>query len=205
MEVTGKQLPLIKSVLSQIKLTSKVSRVRIEIDSTGDILKNGDMSAPTPEPHSQQTDTDSRSKPSQNTDNRDNQNDEERPTVEQRELAPEAESVEPQFDYPQSPTKDELPQVPLSLGTNQWKVAATVYRLGGWVDYPTIRSALQNTDWEMPSGSIKAALSSIYTDGIIQRKPDPDDGRKRQYAITQFGADVINAINAESTGWSIRP
>lgn len=62
-------------------------------------------------------------------------------------------------------------------------------------------SALQNSDEQMATNILSSRLEKLEKDGLIDKKPDPNDGRKKRYALTPAGKDML-PILLEMIAWS---
>ncbi|ASP38447.1 transcriptional regulator [Bacterioplanes sanyensis] len=62
-------------------------------------------------------------------------------------------------------------------------------------------SELQNSDERIASNILSARLTQLEKDGLIQKRTDPNDKRKRVYALTKAGKDML-PILLEMIAWS---
>jgi DNA-binding HxlR family transcriptional regulator len=64
-------------------------------------------------------------------------------------------------------------------------------------------SELQNSEEGIASNILSTRLAQLEQDGLIEKHIDPSDKRKRVYALTQAGQDML-PILLEMIAWSAK-
>ena len=52
--------------------------------------------------------------------------------------------------------------------------------------------------------SMAQTVSDLESDGLVQRTPDPDDGRRALVSLTEHGNDTLQAERRNREGWLAR-
>jgi DNA-binding MarR family transcriptional regulator len=77
------------------------------------------------------------------------------------------------------------------LGFSSLSVLHTLSRRG-----PTRLTALTATE-QLTQPAITSLVTRLERDGLVERRPDPDDGRAVLVALTAAGADVVRSRHAD--------
>lgn len=86
----------------------------------------------------------------------------------------------------------------LTPGTNQFKVAAILYRSNP-MSLKELNQLLDNTPWDLPYKSISAALSNLKADGLITKT----DSRGGKYYMTDRGDEIMENTVLHSEGYCL--
>ncbi|MEU3185222.1 MarR family transcriptional regulator [Streptomyces sp. NPDC006923] len=71
-------------------------------------------------------------------------------------------------------------------------------RLGG--EGPSTTAALARAEYVRPQ-SMRLTLGALEDQGLVQRTPDPDDGRQSVVSVTDTGRTVLAGLRAAKHGW----
>jgi DNA-binding MarR family transcriptional regulator len=52
--------------------------------------------------------------------------------------------------------------------------------------------------------SMAQTVSDLQGDGLVERSPDPDDGRRALVSLTEHGSEVLQAERRNREGWLAR-
>ena len=68
---------------------------------------------------------------------------------------------------------------------------------------PRTYNQLLSSDEGIATNVLAGRLSHLEEEGIIQARPDPDDGRRRIYSLTQKGLDLAPVV-LELSLWGVK-
>lgn len=202
LEVSGQYTPLLRNLLSEIKLNGDIENIRIEI--TGATI-DGHADEPTPEttdtPETTETADETKDMIREGLGTGSDESDDggNGAVLDDSDI----ESNEPPILWDENPELSDLPEATLNPGSAKWIVASTLYERDGFLPNSRIHAMLRGTDWERPKGSISAALSNLFQAGIISRKKK-ETGSAYCYQLTQFGRDLV-AATADERDASTKP